>query len=65
MLSDMKLQELSKKDRDALAKRLNYNPEHIAKIARGERPCPAKLALLIDKDTGGLIRKEELVGWEK
>ena len=60
----MKLQDLSKTDRDALAKRVGRNPEHLAKIARGERPCPAKLALLIDRDTGGLIRKEQLVGWE-
>lgn len=55
---------LSKTDRDALAKRIGRHPEHLAKIARGERPCPAKLALLIDQDTGGLIRKEQLVGWE-
>jgi len=60
----MKLKELSKKDRDALALKIKRNPEHLAKIARGERPCPANLALKIDNATGGLIKKEELVGWE-
>lgn len=60
----MRLNELSKIDRDALAKRVDRHPEHLAKIARGERPCPANLALLIEKATGGLIRKEQLVGWE-
>ena len=59
----MKLNELSKIDRDALAVRIGRHPEHLAKIARGERSCPAKLALLIEKATGGLIRKEQLVGW--
>ena len=60
----MKLKELPKIDRDALADRIGRNREHLAKIARGERPCPCKLALLIDEATGGLIRKEQLVGWE-
>ena len=61
---DMELQDLSKTDRDALADKIGRNREHLSKIAHGERPCPARLALLIENATGGLIRKEQLVGWE-
>jgi len=55
---------LSVEDCEKIAENVNRNPQHIAKIARGERPCPAKLALLIEKATGGLIRKEQLVDWD-
>ena len=60
----MKLKNIPKKDLLELAKKVNRNPEHLRKIATGERPCPARLALKIEQASGGLIKKEELVGWE-
>ena len=60
----MELKNLQKKDLIELAKKVNRNPEHLRKIAIGERPCPAKVAQEIDKATGGLVKKEQLVGWE-
>lgn len=57
----MKLRDLTTEQIETLAKKVDRNPEHLKKIARGERPCPAKLAEKIEEKSGGLLKKEDLV----
>ena len=64
ILATMELKHLKKSDMEELAKKIGRNAQHLRKIAIGERPCTAKLALKIERATGGLIKKEQLVSWD-
>ena len=60
----MKLRDYTKQDFITLGKQVNRNPEHLYKIAIGQRPCPAKLAIAIERATNGLIKKGDLFEWD-
>ena len=56
----MKLIDFNKQQLLILAEKVNRNPEHLRKIARGERRCPSYLAEAIEKASGGILTKEDL-----
>ncbi len=57
----MKFKDFTGEQIEILSKKVGRNSEHLRKIALGNRPCPPNLAEAIEKATGGLIKKEDLV----
>ena len=56
----MKLIDLSKEDLESLAKRVGKNPDHLYLIARGHRQAGALLAVALEEQSGGIIKKGDL-----
>lgn len=61
----MELKDLKKEDLFELARKVKRSPEHLIKIGKGQRPCPAQLALAIQKATNGFININPMTFWEK
>lgn len=47
-------------DRAEFAKRCESTFAHIRNIAYGQKPCGEKLAVAIDRESGGTVRCEDL-----
>ncbi len=58
-LKDFFLQ-LSSDERDVFASRCDTTADYIKQIMYGNRPCKAELAINIDRESGGLVKCEEL-----
>ena len=54
-------------ERDAFAERCQTSRQHITNIAYGMKPCGEKLAVDIDRESGGVVLCDELrpdVDWD-
>ena len=56
----MKLYDLAKEDLEILAKKVGRKPFTLYRIGKGLVQAGPALCVLIEKESGGLIRKEDL-----
>lgn len=61
----MKLQDFNPQQIATLALKVQCNPDHLYKIARGYRPCGKRLAVKIEAATHGLLKKLDLISQKK
>jgi len=47
-------------ERDEFAARCETSRQHITNIAYGNKPCAEKLAIAIDRESGGVVKAETL-----
>jgi len=62
MRMDLKtyLSALSTEEREALAKACGTTPGHLRNVSYGDRTCAEKLAIELERETGGRLRCEDL-----
>lgn len=61
------LNSLSPEYRARLAERCETSFEYLRQIAYGNRPCSPKIAVCVERESGGLITRKSLFpdDWEK